>query len=296
MKKIHLLSLGCLLALFMMPLSAAADDYVRGDADLDGQITPADISALINYLLNGEWPQPATPDMVYTVNGVTFKMIPVEGGTFMMGGTEEQGTDAGSSEKPVHQVTLSSYAIGETEVTQELWEAVMGSNPSQYQQGPTYPADAITWADAKEFAAALSTLTGQTFRLPTEAEWEFAARGGNLSQGYKYPGSNNIDDVAWYGDSHGDLGRSHPVAQKQPNELGLYDMAGNVKEWTNDYYARYTADAVTNPTGPASGAVVVNRGGEWPSLATQCRVSTRNAEFPDANSYNGLRLVMEMPQ
>ena len=208
---------------------------------------------------------------VYTVNGVSFKMIPVEGGTFTMGATAEQGSDAGDNEKPTHQVTLSDFSIGETEVTQELWQAVMGTNPSKFS-GKQLPVEKVSWDDCQTFITKLNQLTGANFRLPTEAEWEFAARGGNKSFGYKYAGGNIIGDVAWY---DGNSTKTHVVAQKQPNELGLYDMSGNVYEWCQDWFGSYSSAAQTNPTGPASASYRVARGGSYDFTAQGCRVSHR---------------------
>ena len=150
-----------------------------------------------------------------TVNGIKYNMVWVEGGTFRMGATSEQGSDAYDNEKPVHSVTLSGYYIGKTEVTQALWKAVMGSNPSRFKSD-NLPVEQVSWDDSQEFIRKLNSLTGQHFRLPTEAEWEFACRGGNNSRGYKYSGSNYIDNVAWYGDNS--LGNTLPVATKLPND------------------------------------------------------------------------------
>ena len=170
---------------------------------------------------------------VFTVNGVSFKMIAVKGGTFTMGATSEQ-TGAESDESPTHSVTLSDYYIGETEVTQELWSAVMGSNPSEFPGNMQRPVEMVSWNDSQTFISRLNELTGETFRLPTEAQWEYAARGGNKAQGRLYSGSDAIDDVAWYYDNSG--GMTHPVKTKAPNELGIYDMTGNVYEWCSDWY------------------------------------------------------------
>jgi formylglycine-generating enzyme required for sulfatase activity len=227
----------------------------------------------------------------YTVNGVSFKMVWVAGGTFQMGATEEQGNDAYDREKPVHRVTLSGFSIGETEVTQELWEAVMGSNPSYFTGDSQLPVEQVSWDDCQAFIQALNTLTGRSFRLPTEAEWEFAARGGNLSQGYKYAGSNSIGDVAWYMDNSSDV--THPVGTKAPNELGLYDMSGNVFEWCQDWFGSYDSVAQTDPTGPSSGSGRVRRGGGWHFGSTSSRVSYRNGFTPSSkgNTY-GFRLAL----
>ena len=222
------------------------------------------------------------------VNGVSFTMIAVDGGTFSMGATSEQGSDADSDEKPVHSVTLSDYYIGETEVTQELWEAVMGSNPS-YFSGDQKPVEYVSWDDCKEFITKLNNLTGKDFRLPTEAEWEYAARGGNKSKGYKYSGSNTISDVAWYGDNSSET--THNVKTKSPNELGIYDMTGNVREWCEDWYGDYSSGSQTNPTGPSSGSSRVDRGG-WNGSASNCRVSRRFGNSPGYRyNHYGFRVV-----
>ena len=226
----------------------------------------------------------------FTVNGVSFEMVYVEGGSFDMGATSEQGSDAYDWEKPVHSVTLSDYYIGKCEVTQELWEAVMGSNPSNFR-GAQNPVESVSWNDCQNFIKKLNSLTGRTFRLPTEAEWEYAARGGNKSLHYKYSGSGNIGNVAWYYDNSGSS--THAVGTKSPNELGIYDMSGNVWEWCSDWYGGYSAGAQTNPQGPSTGSGRVLRGGSWGSLARDCRVSNRYYDDPDSgNYYDGLRLVL----
>ncbi len=228
--------------------------------------------------------------LLFTVNGVSFEMVYVEGGTFEMGATSEQGGDALSDEKPVHGVTLSDYYIGKYEVTQELWEAVMGYNPS-YLNGSQNPVECVSWEECQEFISRLNSLMGRTFRLPTEAEWEYAARGGNQSRHYKYSGSNNIGDVAWYKDNSGD--KTHPVGTKSPNELGIYDMSGNVWEWCSDWYGSYSSGAQTNPQGPSSGSNRVFRGGCWDIYASYCRVSDRDCTHPCIyNRYGGLRLAL----
>ncbi len=226
----------------------------------------------------------------FTVNGVSFEMIPIEGGTFTMGATPEQGSDASGSEKPAHQVTLSSYAIGKYEVTQALWTAVMGNNPSRFK-GDNLPVEQVSWDDCQKFIKKLNSLTGQNFRLPTEAEREFAARGGGKSNGYKYSGSNDWDEVAWYWNNSGS--KTHAVGTKKPNELGIYDMSGNVWEWCNDWSGDYQSTAVTNPTGPSSGISRVFRGGSWNDDARCCRVSRRSWCSPDYRVNDmGLRLAL----
>ena len=243
--------------------------------------------------------QPETPgtNQTFNVNGVSFTMIAVEGGIFKMGAQSSDSSgdnydsDASSSESPVHSVTLSSYYIGETEVTQELWEAVMGSNPSYYSGYPQRPVESVSWNDCQEFITKLNQLTGRNFRLPTEAEWEYAARGGNKSKGYKYSGSNTIDDVAWY--TSNSSSRTHDVKTKQVNELGIYDMSGNVWEWCQDWYGSYSSGSQTNPTRPASGSYRVLRGGGWNDYARDCRVSNRYGDDPGIGlNYHGLRLAL----
>ena len=224
------------------------------------------------------------------INGVTFTMVFVKGGTFTMGATSEQGDDAESEEEPTHRVTLSDYYIGQTEVTQDLWQAVMGSNPSEWK-GPDLPVEYVSWNDCQTFISRLNQLTGRRFRLPTEAEWEYAARGGNKSSGYKYSGSNDIGSVAWYDGNSGS--KTHPVGQKQANELGIYDMSGNVWEWCQDWYGSYSSSDQTNPQGPSSASYRVIRGGSWFNFARLCWVSFRFNCFPDISAYSlGLRLAL----
>ena len=215
-------------------------------------------------------------------------MVYVQGGTFMMG-ADASNKDAYKDEKPAHQVTLSSYYICKYEVTQALWQEVMGSNPSNFK-GDNLPVENVSWNDCQEFISKLNALTGQHYRLPTEAEWEFAARGGNSSRGYKYSGSNTLSDVAWYDDNSGN--KTHLVGTKSPNELGLYDMIGNVREWCSDWYGDYNSSAQTNPAGPSRGTYRVYRGGGWFDNARLCRASCRSNYAPGYRYGDlGLRLV-----
>jgi formylglycine-generating enzyme required for sulfatase activity len=273
------------------------------DVNGDGEINIADINAIIDIILGGSAPTPSGIETI-TVNGVSFNMVTVEGGTFTMGAADDD-TEAFDSDKPAHQVTLSSYSIGQTEVTQALWLAVMGNNPSYFTSVNGFtddlnrPVEMVSWDDCQEFITKLNQMTGKTFRLPTEAEWEYAARGGNKSQGYTYAGSNNLGDVAWYRDNAFSVGSSspdygtHAVATKSPNELGLYDMSGNVGEWCHDWWGDYSNDAQTNPIGPTSGVTRLHRGGCWGNIARYCRVSIRRG-MPQSNSDQplGLRLVI----
>ena len=202
-----------------------------------------------------------------TVNGVSFNMIRVDGGSFTMGATKEQRKSE-KDEKPVHQVSLSTYYIGETEVTQALWKAVMGNNPSFFK-GDELPVETVSWNDCQKFIEKLNSLTGRNFRLPTEAEWEFAARGGNKSRHTQYSGSSYIDEVAWFNGNNGS--EPHPVASKKANELGIYDMTGNVWEWCQDWYGSYTIVPKTNPLGAAVGRYRVLRGCSFLDNANNCR-------------------------
>ena len=231
-------------------------------------------------------PNKHTPNTTSDIIG-DFDMVYVEGGTFTMGATSEQGSDAYSDESPAHSVTVSDFYIGKYEVTQAQWRAVMGSNPSKFK-GDNLPVEQVSWNDIQKFITKLNTMTGKTFRLPTEAEWEYAARGGNQSKGYKYSGSNTLDNVAWYYNSGG---KTHPVGQKQPNELGLYDMSGNVWEWCQDWYGSYSSSSQTNPTGPSSGSYRVLRGGDWGMIFWRNIYSRTYARPDKGRSYNGFRLA-----
>jgi formylglycine-generating enzyme required for sulfatase activity len=213
------------------------------------------------------------------------EMVYVQGGTFQMG-----SNDGEDHEKPVHSVTLDNFYIGKYEVTQAQWRAVMGSNPSHFK-GDNLPVENVSWDDVQEFIKKLNSITGKTYRLPTEAEWEYAARGGNKSKGYEYSGSDKIEDVAWYvGNSEN---KTHPVGTKKPNELGVYDMSGNVYEWCQDWYGSYSSSRQKNPQGPSSGTYCVFRGGSWKYIDYFCRSANRFYYYPHYRGYNlGFRLVL----
>ena len=223
-------------------------------------------------------------------NGISIDMVRVEAGTFTMGATAEM-EDPYDDERPTHRVTLTNdYYIGKYEVTQALWKAVMGNNPSGFK-GDNLPVEMVGWDDCQEFIGKLNRITGKKFRLPTEAEWEYAARGGNKSRGYQYSGSNNLSDVAWYDDNSGN--KTHAVGTKQPNELGIYDMSGNVWEWCQDWYGAYSSSSQVNPTGANSGSSRMIRGGCWISGARGCRSSYRYDCTPGYRRNGvGLRLVL----
>ena len=231
-------------------------------------------------------------DMVINVKGVTFEMVRVEGGTFEMGATKEQENEALANEKPVKTVNVTDFYIGKHEVTQELWKAVMGNNPSQFK-GDDKPVEGVTWRLCNKFISKLNALTGMEFRLATEEEWEYAARGGNYSAGYKFSGSDNIDEVAWFLDN-GDR-QTHDVGKKKANEIGVYDMSGNVWEWCSDwYFNKYSRRSQKNPAGPEKGNKKVFRGSCWYNDAKSCRVSNRHSNDPVYSlSYMGLRLVLK---
>ena len=221
------------------------------------------------------------------VNNVTFTMIAVKGGSFKMGNIS---TSSKIDETPSHNVNLSDFYIGETEVTQELWESVMGYNPSRFKEA-NRPVERVSWDECQLFINKLNQITGEIFRLPTEAEWEYAARGGDRSNGHKFAGSSNIEHVAWYDDNSSN--RTHIVKTKDPNELGIYDMSGNIAEWCQDWYGYYEEITQTNPTGPSNGLGRVIRGGSWNSYGEHCRVLYRYYHAPSNwHSNYGFRIVM----
>lgn len=224
-----------------------------------------------------------------TVNGLYMNMIWVEGGEF------EMGSDSNEAEQPIHTVTLDGFWIAETEVTQAQWEAIMGKTLRQHYPnftnvglGPDYPMYYISYLDAMAFCERLSELTGKYYTLPTEAQWEFAARGGNKSKNYTFSGSNTLDDVACYSNLE-----TQPVKSKEiANELGIYDMSGNVWEWCKDWYGPYTDTAQSNPQGPESGENRSIRGGSWDSIPNLCRTTYRGKAKPEIGlSYDGFRVA-----
>ncbi|MBP3455204.1 MAG: SUMF1/EgtB/PvdO family nonheme iron enzyme [Alistipes sp.] len=241
-------------------------------------------------------------DFVESAAGLNMKMVWVEGGEFLMGGTSEQGSEVDSDEQVIRRVKLDSYYICECEVTQEQWAKVMGTSIQQQAGkagqstyrgiGPDYPMYYVSWEEAQAFCSELSRMTGRTYCLPTEAQWEYAARGGKNADGSKYSGSWSIDAVAWYDGNSGS--NTHPVKNKRANALGLYDMSGNVWEWCSDWYgANYNVNDTNNPTGPSSGSYRVLRGGGWSNDAQYCRVSYRSNDTPGGRYYDsGFRVVV----
>ncbi len=250
-----------------------------------------------NQSLDSQQPTPQTHPTVSdnTISipikdGISVDMVRVEAGTFTMGATAEMKNPF-NFEKPTHRVTLTNdYYIGKYEVTQALWQTVMGNNPSGFK-GDNLPVEQVSWDDCQEFISKLNRITGKTFRLPTEAEWEYAARGGNKSRGYQYSGSKKLSDVTWYDKESGY--ETYAVGTKQPNELGIYDMTGNVWEWCQDWFGYYSSHSQTNPTGATSGSGRVCRGGSWLYEARFGRSSCRGTFAPDFRFNDlGLRLVL----
>lgn len=241
-------------------------------------------------------------DFIETAAGLNMKMIFVEGGDFLMGATSEQGSEADSDEQVIRRVKLDSYYIGECEVTQAQWAKIMGTSiyqqaskagqSSTYGVGPDNPMYYVSWEEAMAFCRELSRMTGRTYCLPTEAQWEYAARGGKKADGSKYSGSWSIDAVAWYDGNSGSS--THQVKYKRPNGLGIYDMSGNVWEWCADWYSNtYNVNETTNPVGPSSGSNRVLRGGGWGSYAKNCRVASRCYNTPGSrNGTYGFRVVV----
>lgn len=243
-------------------------------------------------------PKSSIPDSLqvlhFEVNGVPFDMQRVEGGVFIMGGTYEQHRESISTDLPTHTVALNTYYIGTIEVTQALWKAVMPEwNFLDDFYTPTHPMAYISWYDCQEFIRRLDSITGLPFRLPTESEWEFAARGGNRSLRYRFAGSNIIDSVSWYLNNAGF--RQHQVASRWSNELALYDMTGNVSEWCSDWYGRYHLGTEPNPKGPESGEWKVVRGGSYDNCEANLYLSRREYLNPnETTNYCGLRLALTL--
>jgi formylglycine-generating enzyme required for sulfatase activity len=270
-------------------LTGHKDDYMESRLSLSSSL-----SKINTYRSAESAGNSTTPDFykmpIYTIdiNGVTIKMILVEGGIFQMGSDQWK-----NDEKPTHEITLSNYYIGETEVTQELWQAVMGRNPSTFKGDNQRPVETISWNDCQIFIKKLNALTNQQFKLPTEAEWEFAARGGNKSKGYNLSGGNSLAEVSW--NLLNSKGTTFPVKQKIPNELGLYDMTGNVAEWCADYYNSnfYAQSPSSDPECTTGDSGMVIRGGSWSNHSSDCRTTCRLSRYAGSSASNiGFRLVL----
>lgn len=241
-----------------------------------------------------KWADYVSKEQKMILSNLIHNMIYVEAGSFKMGATAEQKKDSYEWEKPVHDVTLSDFYISKSLITQEIWQSIMSNNPSS-EKGTNLPVINVTWEDCIDFIQKLNELTGLQFKLPTEAQWEYAARGGNKSKGYKYSGSDNINDVAWCWHAIQTAEGLHPVCEKLPNELGIYDMSGCVWEWCNDWYYIYDGNPVTDPFGAISGTRKVMRGGSSGiySGPNCCRVSYRIGRIPKyKDNYLGFRVVL----
>ena len=229
-------------------------------------------------------------------SSLTIEMVFVEGGTFQMGnkgGIVKVGNSLFDvvDEKPIHTVEISSFSIGKFEVTQAQWREVMGNNPSRFSGCDNCPVEIVSWNEVQQYIQKLNQQTGKNYRLPTEAEWEYAAKGGKDSMGYTYSGSNNSEKVAWYYDNSGS--NTHSVGTKQANELGIYDMSGNVQEWCSDWFGNYSSSFQTNPTGSSLGDYRILRGGAWSYDVRLCRTEIRSWSEPDYRGvFNGFRLVL----
>lgn len=281
----------------LLAIALCAIAFVACRRDLDGGVPASYWAASSGPADTLTVPRSQT----FVVRGVRFTMVGIQGGTFVMGASPAACDTAVGSPKPAiatwprHRVTLSGFSLGRTPVTQRLWQAVMGYNPSYtpYYRDPDKPVCLVSWYDCQRFIAKLNALTRRHFHLPTEAQWEYAARGGRLSRHTAYAGSDSIGLVAWYdansylvGEGSAAYG-THPVGTKRPNELGLHDMSGNVWEWCADWFGRYCNGPQVNPTGPVSGRHRVIRGGGWTDSAPYLRVVCRDRVQPDER-YGGL--------
>lgn len=228
-----------------------------------------------------------------SVGNTRFNMVLVKGGTFIHG--EPESDDKWfAKEAPCHDVTLSDFYMGECEVTQALWEEVMGENPSKVKKGDC-PVTNVSWNEVQAFIKRLNEKTSLSFRLPTDAEWVYAARGGEHKENFKYAGGDELDEVGW--NKNNSSGVVRAVKGKRPNALGLYDMSGNVMEWCQDWYGPYSAEPLTNPQGPANGKYKVGHGGAWKASTMYCQPSVRAADYPwAAYDYLGFRLVLDISE
>lgn len=275
------------------------DGGTRGDLlfqkDSDWMVLPtgeAGKSLGVNAAGNISWMELVTESAEAQALNLEAQMVYISGGAFTMGCTTDQGAACGPDETPTQMVTVSDFYLSKYEVTQALWQSVMGDNPSVFAGCAACPVETVSWNAVQEFLSRLNALTGLNYRLPTEAEWEYAARGGKNASTFLYAGSDSPADVAWYSENSGDSTRV--VGQKLPNALGIYDLSGNVSEWCLDWYVDdYTniSDNL-NPQGPATGSARIRRGGNWNSIATMLRTAGRDASDPGvASDVTGLRLA-----
>lgn len=273
-----------------------------GDGVVNGKDKCPDVSAKTanGCPLSSSKPEPVQPPIFS--DPFKNQMVPVPGDAFTMGCKDGRDLVCDDDEKPAHTVILSNYKIGKYEVTQAQWRKVMGTNPPKLynKDCDQCPVEGVSWNDIQAFLKKLNAKTGKRYRLPTEAEWEFAARGGNKSKGYQYAGGNDPNSVAWNsvncrdGNIHGTQKTTRPVGGKTPNELGLHDMSGNVWEWCSDWYGPYELGAQTNPKGPGSGEYRVLRGGSWGLIPWRCRSALRlRSKASDRCSSCGFRLAQD---
>jgi len=256
-------------------------DYAKNTLTIKNSSVPAAV--------NGQPLEPAD----YTESEYGIEMVFVKSGTFIRGCTPEQKGACFENEEPAHQVALRDFYIGRYEVTQSQWKAVMGANnnPSEFK-GDNLPVENVSWEDVQFFIARMNSRTRDIYRLPTEAEWEYAARGGDQSRGYRYSGSNDVGEVAWY--YQNSERKTHPVGTKQANELGIHDMSGNVYEWVSDWYGSYSGRPQMNPHGPSLDSFRVIRSGSWDSDEVNARVSYRSGMVPEAGYFIlGFRLARD---
>jgi sulfatase modifying factor 1 len=266
------------------------NDRLKRDIDsLKKKLMPVESTA-------SQTPAPPKPSQIEIMKSIDSRMVKVMGGSYTMGCTDDKDTSCYYWEKPAHKVNLHDFSIGKYSVTQKEWETIMGYNPTFSKQCPECPVENISWDDAQKFITKLNLLSGKNYRLPTEAEWEYAAKGGSKSHGYRYAGDNDIKAVAWY---HGNSGKgTQPVGKLKPNELGLYDMSGNVWQWCSDWFygEYYTTSPPDNPKGPdgTSDNYRVVRGGSWWYEAPHCRITNRDRYPTDAKDDDvGFRLARD---
>ena len=283
----RIITLICCLSFSLMTSAQASGGQIRRKTNASSSAKPSRGNS-VNRTSSRQF----TTEQKSIANNIVSNMVYVEGGSFIMGAPE-----GSSFEKPAHQVSLSSFYIAKYEVTQKEWRTVMGYIPKDLAyQGDDLPIFRVSWYECQKFIKKLNSMTGKQFRLPTEAEWEYAAKGGNRSHGYIYSGSDNATDVAWFSENSG--GTLQPVGLLKPNELGIYDMSGNMFEWCNDWYGPYSSNSQVNPTGPDTGQAKVIRGGDYALLGTLLggshaqTIKKRGQNYPDMGG--GFRLALPL--